>query len=63
MRSPYRLFSTPNIIDRLAPRFGEHSTEILREAGYAAAEIDELIADGVTLDEAKGEPESQWMRS
>jgi crotonobetainyl-CoA:carnitine CoA-transferase CaiB-like acyl-CoA transferase len=33
---------------RPAPRLGEHSIEILREAGYGAAEIEALIADGVT---------------
>jgi formyl-CoA transferase len=27
-----------------APRLGEHSREILAEAGYGAAEIDALIA-------------------
>jgi len=34
---------------RPAPRLGEHSLEILREAGYEDAEIDALIAGGVTL--------------
>ncbi|QQS13056.1 MAG: CoA transferase [Rhodospirillales bacterium] len=29
-----------------APRLGEHTREILAEAGYAGAEIDRLIADG-----------------
>jgi len=38
-----------------AAHVGEHSTEILREAGYAPAEIEELIETGVTLDGAKGE--------
>jgi len=33
---------------RPAPRLGEHSVEILREAGYAAAEVEALIASGVT---------------
>lgn len=31
-----------------APRFGEHSVEVLREAGYTAAQIARLCEDGVT---------------
>ena len=31
---------------RHAPRFGEHTREVLAEAGYSAAQIDELIAGG-----------------
>ena len=53
MRSPYRFSETANTIDRLAPRIGEHSVEILREAGYTPSEIDELIAAGVTVDAGK----------
>jgi len=34
---------------RPAPRLGEHSVEILREAGYADAEIGEMIASRTTL--------------
>jgi hypothetical protein len=37
-----------------AAHVGEHSTEILREAGYKTAEIEALLADGVTVDAAKG---------
>ena len=33
---------------RPAPRLGEHSIEILREAGYANAEIKAMIASGIT---------------
>lgn len=35
--------------ERLAPRLGEHSREILVEAGYSPAEIDALIASGTTV--------------
>jgi len=33
-----------------APKLGQHSVEILREAGYDAAAIDAMIAAGVTVD-------------
>ena len=39
---------TPASIRRLPPRLGEHSVEILREAGLDAAEIDALLASGAT---------------
>ena len=39
---------TPADIRRLPPRLGEHSVEILREAGLAPAEIDTLLAAGAT---------------
>ncbi len=37
--------STPEPM-RHAPRLGEHSVEVLQEAGFAAAEIDALVAAG-----------------
>ena len=40
---------TPGAIRREAPRLGEHSEEVLREAGYTPDEIVALRADGVTI--------------
>jgi crotonobetainyl-CoA:carnitine CoA-transferase CaiB-like acyl-CoA transferase len=37
-------------VDRPPPRLGEHSLEVLREAGLTPAEIDRLIAEGATVD-------------
>lgn len=41
--------ATPGDIRREAPRLGEHSAELLREAGYDEAAIAELRAAGVTV--------------
>jgi crotonobetainyl-CoA:carnitine CoA-transferase CaiB-like acyl-CoA transferase len=37
-------------VDRLPPRLGEHSVEVLREAGFDHDEIDRLIAGDVVVD-------------
>lgn len=43
-RFPYTFSETPASVRRLPPRLGEHSVEVLREAGLPQAEIDALIA-------------------
>jgi len=48
MAAPGAWSQTPPGALRPAPRLGEHSIEILREAGYASAEIETMIASGVT---------------
>jgi crotonobetainyl-CoA:carnitine CoA-transferase CaiB-like acyl-CoA transferase len=48
MGVPSRWSESPPEIRRPAPRLGEHSAEILREAGYSEAEIDAMQASGVT---------------
>jgi crotonobetainyl-CoA:carnitine CoA-transferase CaiB-like acyl-CoA transferase len=44
---PVHFSATPTRIDRPAPLLGEHTREVLREFGYADAEIDVLAAHGV----------------
>jgi len=41
---------TPTSLRRPAPRLGEHSREVLAEAGYDATRIDALIDRGITQD-------------
>lgn len=48
-RFPTTFSETPADVRRLQPRLGEHSAEILREAGLSTAEIDALVAAGATL--------------
>jgi crotonobetainyl-CoA:carnitine CoA-transferase CaiB-like acyl-CoA transferase len=49
---PVKLHDTPGQIRRAAPTLGQHSAEILREAGYTDDEIRWLAANGVTTDGA-----------
>lgn len=44
---PIRFSKTPSTVERGAPLAGEHSREILKEAGYDEARIDRLLAQGV----------------
>ena len=48
VRSPVTFSGAPFQIRRHAPRLGEHSAEVLGEAGYSAAEIEAMIRDGIT---------------
>ncbi len=43
---PIKFSDTPGGVKHAAPVFGEHTREVLGEAGYTAAEIDALLAEG-----------------
>ena len=45
---PIKFTGTPGGVRRPAPRLGEHTREVLREAGFADAEIDALAKSGAT---------------
>ena len=49
---PVKLSLTPGEVRRRAPLLGEHTQDVLREAGLGADEIARLMADGVVLDNA-----------
>ena len=51
--SPMHFSSTPTTIRRYPPRLGEHTRDLLREAGYENGAIEDLIEDDVVapLDE------------
>jgi crotonobetainyl-CoA:carnitine CoA-transferase CaiB-like acyl-CoA transferase len=53
---PVRFSDSGASTARLQPRLGEHSVEVLREAGLKESEINVLIASGATID---GPPKAQ----
>ncbi len=44
---PVHFSATPASVTRPAPMLGEHTREVLAEAGYSAGEIDAFVAEGV----------------
>ena len=44
---PVHFSATPTSVTRPAPMLGEHTREVLAEAGYSDAEIDAFVAEGV----------------
>ena len=47
LRNPVRFRSAPASLRRLPPRLGEHTDEVLREAGYRDEEVEALRSRGV----------------
>lgn len=47
---PLRFSETPGSLHRPPPLLGQHSREVLREFGFAAADIDALVAEGIVGD-------------
>ncbi len=54
---PFRFSETQASIERLQPKFGQHSLEILREAGLSDSEARLLVASGATID-GSGDPDA-----
>ncbi|WP_346619462.1 CoA transferase [Blastococcus montanus] len=54
--APVKLSGTPSAIRRPAPLLGQHTHEVLAEAGMTPEEIDELFAAGVLLTTSDDRP-------
>ena len=55
---PPRFSKTPPEIQRLPPRLGEHSVEVLEEEGFTRSEIDAMLASGATMRPRDSAPEA-----
>jgi crotonobetainyl-CoA:carnitine CoA-transferase CaiB-like acyl-CoA transferase len=49
---PAKFSETPTEIARPAPLYGQHTREVLSEAGFSKSEIDGLIAEGAAKETA-----------
>ena len=47
--APVKFSETPGGVETAAPLYGQHTREVLAEYGYAAAEIDALVAAGAVI--------------
>jgi alpha-methylacyl-CoA racemase len=52
---PVKFSRTPGAVHRPAPAFGEHTREVLGDAGFEAAEIDALIESGAAAEMTAGD--------
>ena len=53
---PVKLAQTPGAAGRRPPRFGEHSREVLADAGFDETAIDRLIEAGVVMPQRRERP-------
>jgi len=47
---PVHFSRTPASVERAAPQLGEHTREILRQAGYDDGEIDAFVREGTVAE-------------
>jgi alpha-methylacyl-CoA racemase len=52
---PVKFSRTPGAVHRPAPAFGEHTREVLADAGFEAGEIDALIESGAAAEMTAGD--------
>jgi crotonobetainyl-CoA:carnitine CoA-transferase CaiB-like acyl-CoA transferase len=50
---PVKFSATPGAVGNGAPTLGQHSRDVLAEAGYSPREIDDLIKDGVVAEPSR----------
>ena len=58
---PVKLSRTPGTVHAAAPALGEHTEEVLAEAGYEAAEIEALLASGAAAGPAPEASQARFM--
>ncbi len=58
--NPVKLSRTPGDPTRPAPAFGEHTEEVLREAGYSEEEVARLLESGAAAGCDPGGPGGEF---